>query len=65
MAVERGGEDADVIGEVGVVEDVESGDAEGHDAGVVVAGFGEVDIVVVEEIDRGGAPGLEGVATDA
>ena len=65
LAKARRTEGSDVAGEVGVVEDVEGGDAGGEDFCVVALVFGEAEVVVVEEVERGYSAALEGVAADA
>ena len=65
LAEARRAEGSDVAGEVGVVEDVEGGDAGGEDFGFVAFVFGEAEVVVVEEVERGDCAALEGVAADA
>ena len=65
LAEARGAEGSDVAGEVGVVEDVEGGGASGEDFGFVPFFFGQAEVVVVEEVERGCSAALEGVAGDA
>jgi len=65
LAKARGTEGSDVAGEVGVVEDVEGGDAGGEDFCFIALVFGEAEVAVVEEVERGYSTALEGVAADA
>jgi hypothetical protein len=65
LAKARRTEGSDVAGEVGVVEGVEGGDAGGEDFCLVSLLFGEAEVVVVEEVERGCSAGLKGVAANA
>jgi len=51
LAKARRTEGSDVAGEVGVVEDVEGGDAGGEDFCFVPFFFGEAEVVVVQEVE--------------
>src|ERR1019366_851060 len=60
-----GSERADVTRVVGVIEDVEGGEAGGEDFGLVSSGLGEMEVMVPEEVEVGCASTLESVATDS
>ena len=65
LAKERRTEGSDVAGEVGVVENVESGDTCGQDFCFVSLVFGEAKVVVVEKVERGYSAALKSVAANA
>src|SRR5258708_14350622 len=65
LAEARRTEGSDIAGEVGVVEDVEGGDAGGEDFCFVSFVFGEAKVVVVEQVERGYSAALKGVAAKA
>lgn len=62
---ERGADVAHVVDEVGMIEDVEGGDAEVDQVGVVAGGLAQLEVVFPEGVEVLRSGGMEGIAPDS